>query len=261
MKIAIVQSRIEWEKPEVNLLKTENLISANIATGECDLIILPEMFTTGFTMRSSELSEKMDGAGVNWMLRLAEEYNAAVAGSLIIRESGHYYNRLVFARPDGGIAWYDKAHLFGIGGEDKNYSRGNRHLTVNFRGFNIEFQVCYDLRFPVWSRNINNRYDLLVNVANWPEARKNVWKTLLAARAIENQCWVAGVNRVGSDGNGNFYSGDSMVISPKGEVVAYVEPYSEGVILYQLSLDELKSFREKFPVWKDSDDFELKSIL
>lgn len=261
MKIAIIQSGIEWENPESNLLKTGNLIKRSLPAEGCDLIILPEMFTTGFTMRSADLSEKMDGKTVNWMISVAQEYNSAVAGSIIIGEDNRFFNRLLFVRPDTTVSWYDKVHLFSLGGENENYSRGDRHLTENFRGFNIEFQICYDLRFPVWSRNVNNRYDILINVANWPEARKMVWKTLLAARAIENQCWVAGVNRIGVDGSGNFYSGDSMIINPRGEVVASIEPYREGVGEYDLPVSELVEFREKFPVWKDSDGFELKSIL
>lgn len=257
MKTLIVQHGIDWENPASNLARLGELTAT--VPADTDMIILPEMFTTGFTMRASEFAETMDGQTVNWMQSLAVLNNCSVTGSIIISDGGEYFNRLLFVKPDSTVTYYDKAHLFAIGGETSHFSKGVKHLTENFRGVNISFQVCYDLRFPVWSRNRNNSYDLLVNVANWPESRKHVWKTLLIARAIENQCFVIGVNRIGADGAGNFYSGDSMVIGPRGEILASVEPYRQGTISCEISLAELNEFRKSFPVWKDADSFSLDS--
>lgn len=258
MKIVIVQPGIDWENPASNLDRLGEL-TTTVPAGT-DIIVLPEMFTTGFTMRATELAEEMNGPSVEWMKQVAEHHDCAVAGSIIITENGKYFNRLLFAKPDKSVAFYDKAHLFGIEGETAHFAKGTKHLTQNFRGVNISFQVCYDLRFPVWSRNRGNGYDLLINVANWPESRKHVWKTLLAARAIENQCFVVGVNRIGADGAGNFYSGDSMVIGPRGELLASVEPYRQGTVSCEISITELREFRSSFPVWKDADGFKLDSV-
>jgi predicted amidohydrolase len=217
------------------------------------------MFTTGFTMQSAQFAERMDGKTVNWMISIADQFDAAITGSIIIEEKGAYFNRLLFVKPGGAVSYYDKSHLFGIGGEDKAYSKGTRNLIEQFREVNISFQICYDLRFPVWARNINNSYDLLINVANWPDARRGVWDTLLRARAIENQCYVVGVNRTGLDGNGILYLGDSKVVDPKGDLLTTMKEYKEGVAICEISLESLRKFRDKFPVYLDADRFEIKS--
>lgn len=259
MKIVIIQTGIEWENPGSNLLKLDRMIDDSVEG--YDLILLPEMFTTGFTMKSFQMAERMDGVSVTWMQETARKKDAAIAGSLIIVEEGQYFNRLVFVTPGGDIACYDKAHLFSIGGENNSYSKGNSQLIKPFRGVNISFQICYDLRFPVWSRNIDNSYDLLVNVANWPKPRIGVWKTLLAARAIENQCYVAGVNRTGTDEAGNIYTGDSLLIDPMGKIISSADKGLNTLIKGEISMDYLSAFREKFPVWHDQDDFVIKSAL
>lgn len=259
MKIVLVQFKIEWENPEANRLKVESLLEG--VDRQVDLIVLPEMFNTGFTMNSAEMAEEMDGISVEWMKNLSYRYDAGVVASLIIKDKDQFFNRLIFVKPGGDISWYDKVHLFGIGGESSGFSKGNSQLIERFRDVNISFQICYDLRFPVWSRNVDNGYDLLINIANWPESRKRVWKTLLAARAIENQCYVVGVNRVGLDGNGIFYSGDSRIIDPRGEVIDSLKHFKEDISVVEISMNDLSEFRDKFPVWKDADKFSLGSAL
>ena len=254
MKVTLVQANLKWEDPVTNRDSLQKLIFSGMET---DLVIIPEMFTTGFTMRSKELAEDAGGETLIWMRDLASKGDFGLAGSYIFREDENYYNRLIFMKPDGSYSSYDKGHLFRMEREDLYYKKGDSRLIENFRGVNINFQICYDLRFPVWSRNRSNEYDLLVYVANWPEARRKVWNSLLIARAIENQCFVAGVNRVGSDGGGISYSGDSMVIDPKGTKITKVPSYSEGVATVEISVDDLNKFRDKFPVWKDADKFTL----
>ncbi|HUS86545.1 MAG TPA: amidohydrolase [Bacteroidales bacterium] len=254
MKVTLVQADLKWEDPGVNRDCLHKLINSEKDT---DLVIIPEMFTTGFTMRSTDLAEDARGETLTWMHDIARKGDFGLAGSFIFREDKNYYNRLIFMKPDGSYSSYDKGHLFRMEKEDLYYQKGDNRLIEHFRGVNVNFQICYDLRFPVWSRNRDNEYDLLVYVANWPETRRKVWKTLLIARAIENQCFVAGVNRIGSDGKGICYSGDSVVIDPKGNKIAKVEPYSEGVTSVEISIDYLNTFRQKFPAWKDADNFSL----
>ncbi|MCA1757472.1 MAG: nitrilase family protein [Bacteroidales bacterium] len=253
MRIALVQMDIAWENKILNLERAENLLLKD--KPEADLVVFPEMFTTGFTMQPATLAEPVDGVTVSRLQKLSDETGYALAGSVITEDQGLYYNRLYFFEKGCDPRWYDKAHLFSPGGEELVYRRGNSHLIVSFMGVNISFQICYDLRFPVWFRNRHNEYDLMINVANWPSARSNVWKSLIVARAIENQCYMAGVNRVGEDLHGNIHQGDSMVVSPRGEVIKHLSGPVEGIVTCDIDIEALKMFREKFPVWRDQDSF------
>jgi predicted amidohydrolase len=255
MKIALVQMDITWENKGLNLDRVEDFLRK--VNPEADLVVFPEMFTTGFTMLPVPLAEPVDGPTVKRMQQLADETGYAIAGSVIAAEGDLCYNRLYFFEKGCALRWYDKVHLFSPGGEELVYSRGNGHLIVPFMGVNISFQICYDLRFPVWFRNRNNEYDLMINVANWPSPRSNVWKSLLVARAIENQCYMAGVNRVGRDFHGNMHQGDSMVVSPRGEIITSLSGSVEGIVSCNIDIEQLKQFREKFPVWRDQDSFTL----
>lgn len=228
-----------------------------------EVVILPEMFSTGFSMKPEQLAERMDGETVAWMKRIASEKKIILTGSIMIVENGNYYNRLVWMLPSGQMGLYDKKHLFAYANEDKHYTSGNKRLIASVKGWKINLLVCYDLRFPVWSRqsykseeNTELEYDVLIYVANWPEKRSNMWKTLLQARAIENQCFCIGVNRAGSDGNGIYYSGDSMVINPLGEVL-YQKAHNEDMYTITLQKEELEKIREKMPFWKDADSFKI----
>ncbi len=252
MKISVIQPETLWEDKPGNLLRIEKMISL---AGETDIVVLPEMFTTGFSVIPELLWEPPDGITLRWMTTLAEKGNFAICGSYIVKENNLFYNRWIFVTPDKKLKQYDKRHLFRMDNEDKTFTPGRKRITFTFRGVRILPNVCYDLRFPVWSRNRND-YDLLINSANWPLSRSKVWITLMKARAIENQCFVAGSNRVGSDGKGTKYCGNSMIINPKGEILASASD-TEGVITSEISVDELNDFRTKFPVHKDADDFTL----
>jgi len=254
MRITIIQYDISWEDKQSNLNYLEKIVSP--LSGKTDLIILPEMFNTGFSMNPDKLCENPDSNTLSWMKNLAEEGKFAVCGSYIVKEAGKAFNRFVFVASDGETTNYDKRHLFSMGNEDKFFSKGKKRVIFSYRGFRIMPIICYDLRFPVWSRNRND-YDLLICVANWPESRREVWNTLLKARAIENQCYVAGANRVGTDGTGIKYSGDSAILNPRGETLQEGITNTEFVITADLSLSELNAFREKFPAWKDADDFSI----
>ena len=233
-----------------------------------EIVVLPEMFSTGFSMEPQKLAETMDGETVQWMKRIAAEKKVILAGSLIIEEDGNYYNRLVWMLPNGQYGVYDKRHRFAFAGEDEHYTAGTKRLIASVKGWKINLLVCYDLRFPVWARQTppligeagkgSPEYDVLIYVANWPEKRIHAWKTLLPARAIENQCFVVGINRTGDDGNGIHYSGESMVIDPSGEVL-YTKKDTEDIFTITLQKELLDSVREKFPFWKDADDFQLFS--
>ncbi len=249
LKLTIVQPDIIWEDRQANLDKITGLISGIEST---DLILLPEMFTTGFSMNPQKLSETMDGISVNWMKKVATEKGAAVVGSLIIKENNLFFNRAVWAFPNGKVVNYDKRHLFSMGEEERHFSAGTDRIIVEYKGWRICPLICYDLRFPVWSRNSAN-YDILVYLANWPAVRHYVWKNLLVARAIENQAYCIGVNRVGTDGQGLNYAGDSMLISPKGVAQSLVE--KEQIKTFAISFSELNSFRNKFPLKNDADKF------
>ena len=218
------------------------------------------MFTTGFSMNPSELAETMTGETVSWMIKIASENNSAITGSVIIREGQHFYNRLLFVKPSGDVSYYDKRHLFSIGGEDLHFSAGSKKLIINYCGFNIRLLVCYDVRFPVWSRNRNNEYDLLIYTASFPHVRMDAWDALLKARAIENQAFVCGVNRVGVDGENIRYSGHSVLLDYKGKTLLDFQEYEAGIKTAEISTSELEKFRKKYAFWKDADDFEIKGL-
>ncbi len=253
LRVTLVQSHLHWEDAAENLA----LLSAKVKglRGTTDLVVLPEMFTTGFTMRSAELAEGMDGRTVAWMKENARELDAALYGSVIIREGDHCYNRGLFVTPDGMVTTYDKRHLFRFARETDHYTAGNKRVVVEWRGWRILLQICFDLRFPVFARNRGD-YDAILYVANWPEVRRYPWSHLLIARAIENQCHVVGVNRVGQDGNGHLYSGDSAAIDPRGAVTG-LEPGAEGVLNTVFDRAALEDFRAKFPVAMEADRFDL----
>ena len=252
MKITLVQPDILWENKPGNLDKLEIMLKD--ISGKTDLVILPEMFTTGFSMKVRELSEDYGAQTFKWMENLSRKGNCAICGSFIVNLSANYLNRFVFITPDGRSFFYDKRHLFSIGGEDIKFKRGGKRLIIQYKDYRINTIICYDLRFPVWCRNIND-YDLLICVANWPDNRREVWNTLLKARAIENQCFVAGVNRVGIDGENIIYAGESVILDPRGKTITSLKEYEEGIVTAEILLSDLQDFRKKFPVWKDADDF------
>ena len=254
MKITLIQQDILWENKLRNLEKLSKLISEIPA--ETDLVILPEMFNTGFSMKPAKLAENFRSETFEWMQGIAVKSNIGICGSFIISENGNFYNRWIFVSSEGDVWSYDKRHLFIITGEERLFTRGENRVVFNYKGLRICPNVCYDLRFPVWSRNRND-YDLLINSSNWPESRRDVWMTLLKARALENQCYVAGVNRTGIDGTGIKYCGDSMILGPKGEIIAEGKQNEESLISGDISIDELSDFRKKFPVLDDADDFKI----
>lgn len=255
LKISIVQTYIAWENKQENLRMLREKLHA--LRGTTEIVVLPEMFSTGFTMKSRELAEPVSGITVRILKELAADFQLALCGSFICSERSNYYNRAFFITPEGEEFYYDKRHLFRMGNEAEYFSSGNNKLIISYRGWNICLLVCYDLRFPVWSRNVNNEYDLLIYVASWPQARRLAWDTLLCARALENMCYVCGVNRIGVDGNKLIYNGGSVVFSAKGEVLASVPDGEEGIETVSLSLISLQQLRDKFPVWKDADAFRL----
>ncbi|MFP4024226.1 MAG: amidohydrolase [Thiohalospira sp.] len=254
LHISCIQTELFWEDVEQNLKHFELLF--NQLSKSAELVILPEMFTTGFSMKTEKLAEKMNGKSFVWLKKQAAKINKIIIGSIIIKDQREYFNRLFVMFPDGNYEYYDKRHLFRMGNEHKHYSAGKQRLIFNYKNWRICPLTCYDLRFPVWSRNQND-YDLLIYLANWPESRREVWKKLLPARAIENQVYVAGVNRIGNDGEGLSYAGDTMIISPKGVIMNETKERKEQIIDANLSLDELNRFREKFPVGLDADKFKI----
>lgn len=254
MKIALIQSDLVWEIPKHNISNFEAKISEIDAS--VDLIVLPEMFSTGFTMNASEMAEAMDGETVVWMQALAKNKNCAIAGSLIISENEKYYNRFVFAFPSGEIQYYDKRHLFSLAGEEKVYAAGNKKQIVEYLGWNICLQVCYDLRFPVFVRNVEN-YDLILYVANWPKVRINAWDILLKARAVENLSYAIGVNRIGFDANNHQYNGHSQVVDFLGNPI--LEPQeNEGIFIVELDKNIMLETRKKMNFLSDKDLFEIQ---
>jgi omega-amidase len=260
LTITIIQSGLHWENRKANLEMFEEKI-LNIKE-KTEVIFLPEMFSTGFSMKPEVLAETMNGETVQWMKKVASARKVILAGSVIIEEEGHYYNRLIWMLPNGQFGVYDKRHRFAFAGEDEHYTAGNKRLIASVKGWRINLLVCYDLRFPVWARQSPEEdgleYDMLVYVANWPERRVHAWKTLLQARAIENQCYVVGVNRVGEDGNDIHYSGESMVVDPLGEVL-YVKKDVEDIFTITLDKVHLDTIRAKFPFWKDADNFNIEN--
>jgi predicted amidohydrolase len=254
MKISVIQYDIAWEDKSCNFRNLSEIISPLF--NKTDIVILPEMFNTGFSMNAGALSEPADGETFLWMKKIAEKGNFGVCGSYIVKENGSFYNRFVFVSPDSERWHYDKRHLFSMGGEDRLFSRGKSRLIFTFRGVRIAAYICYDLRFPVWSRNSEGS-DLIIYSANWPEARQKVWNTLLQARAIENQCYVAGSNRTGTDGEGIRYCGGSLIIDPRGDILASAGSATESGIRAEISIDKLSEFRKKFPVSGDADEFNI----
>lgn len=253
MKIALIQSDLVWENPIANRVHFEEKINGiNESVG---LIVLPEMFSTGFTMNPEAVAETMQGETVLWMQSLAKAKNVAITGSLVIEESGKFYNRMLFVFPSGEIQFYDKRHLFTLAGEDRVYTAGNQKLIVDYLGWKICLMVCYDLRFPVFSRNVEN-YDLLLYVASWPEKRVNAWDALLKARSIENMAYTIGVNRIGLDNNAHHYSGHSQLLDCLGDyVVAPTE--EENVFVAELDQQKMLDTRQKLGFLNDSDAFQL----
>lgn len=256
LRITPVQTHLAWENKAANLMHFDNLLDEKISS--TDMIVLPEMFSTGFSMKPEQFAEDaLKGETVNWMLQQAERFGAVVTGSVIAEDRGKYFNRLIWAQPDGKLLHYDKRHCFSYAGEHEHYDRGTERLTIDYKGWRILPQVCYDLRFPVWSRNTDD-YDVLFYVANWPQKRAFAWKQLLVARAIENLCYTVGLNRVGADGNGIEHSGDSLVLNPAGKPLAQLTPHETDVRTVKLSKFELVEFRKRFGFLNDRDDFELK---
>jgi omega-amidase len=260
LTFTIIQTRLHWEDRASNLKMLEEKI--NGIQEKTEVIVLPEMFSTGFSMKPEQVAEGMDGEALAWMKRVAAQKKVILTGSISTEESGKYYNRLVWMLPNGQMGLYDKKHLFAFANEHEHYTSGNKRLIASVKGWKINMLVCYDLRFPIWARqnqhvngeNKGPEYDVLIYVANWPERRSHMWRTLLQARAIENQCYCIGVNRVGEDGNGIYHSGDSMVINPLGEVL-YHKAHDEDVYTITLQKEELDTIREKMPFLKDADPF------
>ena len=253
LRISPIQASIVWENTEQNLQHFHEIIKP--LANKTDLVIFPEMFTTGFSMASHDLAESNSGSTISKVQRWAAGYNFAIAGSFIATENEKYYNRAFLVCPTGEIFFRDKRHLFSPGEEEQYFSAGNNNTIIPYKGWNIRLLICYDLRFPVWSRNVNNECDLLIYTANWPSSRQSVWKILLPARAIENQCYVCGVNRVGEDGAGVQHSGNSLLVDAKGRILSDYPENVEHADTIIISKTELDDFRSHFPVWKDADNF------
>jgi omega-amidase len=250
MKITLIQTSLAWEDPETN---RQNFIRLIESIEDTNMIVLPEMFSTGFTMAPEAVAEAMDGSTVNWMKSIASQKRCAVTGSIVIQENGNYFNRLLFVLPSGEMKTYDKRHLFSLAGEDKAYTNGKERLIVEYKGWKICPLICYDLRFPVFSRN-TEEYDLLLYVANWPSPRVLAWDTLLPARAIENMCYVAAVNRIGEDNNGHNYPGHSLVFDALGKSLIDAGN-DEGAFTIDLDKEVLLETRGKFSFLNDRDSF------
>ncbi|MEM1122711.1 MAG: amidohydrolase [Bacteroidota bacterium] len=253
LKVSTIQTKLDWENINQNLSQLTPKVT--MLSGCTDLIVLPEMFTTGFSMKPTKLAEQPIGKTLNWLREQAKHTQAAITGSYIIKESNNYYNRLVWMNPDGTFHTYDKKHLFSLSEEPNQYTAGTKKLIVSYKGWKICPLICYDLRFPVWSRNVEN-YDLLLYVANWPEKRAHHWRSLLMARAIENQTYTVGVNRVGNDGNNAYHSGDTSIIDYAGKILAHTA-HVENTTTLALNLEEQQSFRQQFQFLADKDEFTL----
>ena len=273
LTITTLQTNLVWENKNANLQLLGKKI--NGLQEKTEIVVLPEMFSTGFSMQPKLFAETMEGETVQWMKEISSSNKIILTGSLIIEENEQFYNRLIWMLPNGEFGYYDKRHLFGLAQEDKYYTAGNKRLIASVKGWKINLQICYDLRFPLWARNrivpiekpmeeepqtspdTRPEFDVLLYVANWPERRSHAWKTLLCARAIENQCYVIGVNRVGVDGNNVSHSGNSLVIDPLGEVLYHMAD-EEDIFTITLQKEWLNDVRKKFPFWKDADDFNFR---
>lgn len=254
LKVALVQTDLVWEAPDEN----RRVIGEKVyrLEQEVDLIILPEMFTSGFTMNPASVAETMQGETLLWLQEIAKRKQAAILGSLVIEQEEKYYNRLLFVQPDGSILYYDKRHLFTLAGENEAYTAGTEKLVIDYKGWKICPMICYDLRFPVWSRNVDS-YDFLIYIANWPKPRIEAWETLLKARAIENVSYCAGVNRIGVDSNGYEYTGNSVVFDPLGKTLFSVASNENAIAIVQLDKSYVSATREKLPFLEDRDSFTL----
>lgn len=251
----LIQTNLFWEAKKANLKMLGEKIGSIDELSH--VVVLPEMFSTGFSMKPELFAEKMDGTTIQWMREMSAAKSIILTGSLIIEEENKYYNRLIWMQPNGDYSYYDKRHLFAFGKEDEHYTAGDKRMIISVDRWKINLQVCYDLRFPVWSRQTNDeKYDILLYVANWPERRIYAWKSLLVARAIENQCYVVAVNRVGNDGNDIYHNGCSMVVGPLGEIL-YQKDADEDVFTISLKRDVLDEKRNNFPFWKDADEFKI----
>ncbi|MEP6700904.1 MAG: amidohydrolase [Bacteroidota bacterium] len=267
LSMTIIQTNLHWEDKTANLKMLEEKI--NSIKEKTEIVVLPEMFSTGFSMKPELLAEKMEGETLQWMQRISAEKKIILTGSVIIEEEGNYYNRLIWVLPNGQQGHYDKRHLFAYAEEHTHYTAGTKRLIASVKGWKINLLVCYDLRFPVWARQQPTpshsregmtggepEYDVLIYVANWPEKRIHAWKTLLQARAIENQCYVVGVNRVGNDGNDIYYSGESMIVDPMGELL-YTKKDVEDIFTISLDKTHLQTVRDKLPFLKDADEYKI----
>ncbi len=256
LTITTIQTKLFWEDKRANLQMLEEKIAS--LSAKTEIVVLPEMFSTGFSMQPELFAEDMNGETVEWMKRMSSKNGIILTGSIIAAENNNYFNRLIWMLPNGQFGHYDKRHLFAYAGEDEHYTAGNKRLIASVKGWKINLQVCYDLRFPVWSRQQMEEgkpeYDVLVYVANWPEKRSHAWKTLLCARAIENQCYVIGVNRVGNDGNDIYHSGNTLVIDPLGQVLYHMAD-EEDINTITLSKEKLEEVRGRFPFLNDADGF------
>ncbi len=252
LKVTVVQTELFWEDRDRNIARFDDIIDR---IEDTHLVIFPEMFTTGFSMEVHQLAQTMNGSSVQWLREKSRKRRINITGSIIIEEKGEYYNRLIWAKPDGDICTYDKKHLFRISGEEKVFSAGDSKVTIEINGWKLRPFICYDLRFPLWARNLGNEYDVAIFIANWPEKRSAHWKLLLQARAVENQSYVVGVNRVGTDGRGFYYSGDSSIIDPRGEIL-FRKSHEECIHTEVLSRALLEEYRASFPFWMDADTIE-----
>ncbi len=251
LKLSLIQTHLFWENPSANLAMFEEKIST--LKSEIQLVILPEMFNAGFSMN---YSEPMNFTTSKWMKSIAQRHQIHLVGSLAINENNNKYNRALWYKPDGSFQYYDKKHLFGLGSENQTFTAGKIHMHTAVGDWNIRTLICYDLRFPIWCKNTLPYYDVLVFVASWPQARIKAWTSLLQARAIENQCYVIGVNRIGPDGNGLIYNGQSAVYDFNGDEIAFADDL-DTILEVSLSIEKLKIFRQKLPFLADSDKFEV----
>lgn len=256
LRVALLQNDIIWENVDANLAYCEKALQE--LDNDVHVAVLPEMFTTGFSMSATQYAEEGEGKTLTALKEWAARYDVALAGSYIAREEGKCYNRGFFVKPCGEVTFYDKRHLFRMGDEGKVFTAGDSRVIVQYREWRIALFICYDLRFPVWSRNVENEYDVALYVASWPQVRAHVWRSLLVARAIENACYVCGVNRVGEDGMSLAYIGDTMAIDFKGSTLDKVPDGEQGHVVVELDGDKLQSFRTKFPTWRDADAFTIQ---
>ena len=254
LKVALIQSDLVWENPEQNRIDFTNKITGILE--KVDLIVLPEMFTSGFTMSPKKVAEPMNGDTVNWMQTIAKQKQCAIFGSVTIEESSNYFNRGIFVHPNGHIEYYDKHHTFTLAGEHEVYTAGSKQVIIDYKGWKICPLICYDLRFPVWARNTSD-YDVLIYVANWPKVRVDAWDVLLKARAIENMCYCVGVNRVGLDGNDHEYTGHSAAYDVLGRKIDQITSEQEDIAIVTLDKNDIDTYRTKLGFLKDRDTFSL----